>query len=77
MEAYFAFETKEKAVAFETYLKTGSGHAFAKRHFWLSHTRPAWKESKPLKSPFSITFTDLEGDLTRFQIPLKRKVEFA
>ena len=31
VEAYFAFETKEKAVAFETYLKTGSGHAFAKR----------------------------------------------
>ena len=33
VEAYFAFETNEKAVAFETYLKTGSGHAFAKRHF--------------------------------------------
>ena len=33
VEAYFAFETKEKAVAFEAYLKTGSGHAFAKRHF--------------------------------------------
>ena len=30
---YFAFETKEKAAAFEAYLKTGSGHAFAKRHF--------------------------------------------
>ena len=26
-------ETKEKAAAFEAYLKTGSGHAFAKRHF--------------------------------------------
>ncbi len=33
VEAYFAFETKEKAVAFEDYLKSGSGHAFAKRHF--------------------------------------------
>ena len=33
IEAYFAFETPEKAAAFETYLKTGSGHAFAKRHF--------------------------------------------
>ena len=33
VEAYFAFETKEKAAAFEAYLKTGSGHAFAKRHF--------------------------------------------
>ena len=31
--SYFAFETKEKATAFEAYLKTGSGHAFAKRHF--------------------------------------------
>ena len=26
-------ETKEKAAAFEAYLKTGSGHAFANRHF--------------------------------------------
>ena len=33
VEAYFAFETKEKAAAFEQYLKSGSGHAFAKRHF--------------------------------------------
>ena len=33
VEAYFAFETKEKAAAFEAYLKTGSGHAFANRHF--------------------------------------------
>ena len=33
IEAYFAFETNEKAVAFEAYLKTGSGHAFVKRHF--------------------------------------------
>ena len=33
VEAYFAFETKEKAAGFETYLKTGSGHAFANRHF--------------------------------------------
>ena len=33
VEAYFAFETKEKAAAFEQYLKSGSGYAFAKRHF--------------------------------------------
>ena len=33
VEAYFAFETKEKAAAFETYLKTGSGHTFSNRHF--------------------------------------------
>ena len=33
VEAYFAFETKEKVAAFEAYLKTGSGHAFANRHF--------------------------------------------
>lgn len=29
---YFADENKAKA--FERYLKHGSGHAFAKRHFW-------------------------------------------
>jgi len=28
------FDDGEKAVAFEHYLKTGSGYAFAKRHFW-------------------------------------------
>ena len=33
VEAYFAFETKEKAVAFENYLKSGSGREFARRHF--------------------------------------------
>ena len=33
LEVYIAFETKEKAAAFEAYLKTGSGHAFAKCHF--------------------------------------------
>jgi len=30
---YFAFETAEKARAFEDYLKSGSGHAFANKHF--------------------------------------------
>jgi predicted GIY-YIG superfamily endonuclease len=28
------FEDKAKAEAFERYLKDGSGHAFARRHFW-------------------------------------------
>lgn len=28
------FKEMKKAEAFETYLKHGSGHAFAKRHFW-------------------------------------------
>jgi putative endonuclease len=30
---YFAFADKEKAFAFETYFKSGSGRAFAKKHF--------------------------------------------
>lgn len=29
---YFAFDSKEKALTFEKYLKTGSGIAFAKKH---------------------------------------------
>lgn len=33
VETYIAFETEEKARAFELYLKSGSGHAFAKHHF--------------------------------------------
>ena len=28
------FSDDQKANAFEKYLKSGSGHAFAKRHFW-------------------------------------------
>lgn len=28
------FETQEKALVFEKYLKTGSGHAFAKKRLW-------------------------------------------
>jgi len=28
------FDDAEKAAAFEQYLKEGSGHAFARRHFW-------------------------------------------
>jgi len=30
---YFAFEDHKKAHAFERYLKSGSGRAFAKKHF--------------------------------------------
>src|SRR5205809_689509 len=32
LKFYAAFETQEGAQRFESYLKTGSGHAFAKRH---------------------------------------------
>ena len=32
VEIYIAFETLAKAQAFERYLKSGSGHAFAARH---------------------------------------------
>ena len=28
------FDDNARASAFETYLKSGSGHAFARRHFW-------------------------------------------
>jgi putative endonuclease len=31
---HLAFENQEKAEAFERYLKHGSGHAFASKHFW-------------------------------------------
>ncbi len=32
--SYHAFEEREKAAEFERYLKSGSGRAFAGRHFW-------------------------------------------
>ena len=31
---YLAFSEKSKAVEFETYLKSGSGHAFASKRLW-------------------------------------------
>ncbi|HEX9327150.1 MAG TPA: GIY-YIG nuclease family protein [Reyranella sp.] len=31
---YVAFSDQAKATTFERYLKSGSGHAFAKRHLW-------------------------------------------
>jgi putative endonuclease len=34
IKLYVAFETIEQAKKFELYLKSGSGHAFANRHFW-------------------------------------------
>ena len=33
LQLYIAFSSKEKAIAFEKYLKSGSGHSFAYRHF--------------------------------------------
>ena len=32
--AFIAFADHTRALAFEKYLKVGSGHAFARRHFW-------------------------------------------
>lgn len=34
LQTYIAFSTKPQATAFERYLKSGSGRAFANRHFW-------------------------------------------
>lgn len=31
---YIAFDEESKAIAFEKYLKSGSGHAFASKRFW-------------------------------------------
>ncbi len=32
--SFVGFDTKSKALNFEKYIKIGSGHAFAKKHFW-------------------------------------------
>lgn len=33
-KVYIAFNTLGQTQSFERYLKSGSGHAFANRHFW-------------------------------------------
>ena len=40
LKIYIAFETLEQAQPFESYLKGGSGHAFANSHFWLPAAQP-------------------------------------
>ena len=34
LHAYFSFVSKAKAIEFEKYLKSHSGRAFSKNHFW-------------------------------------------
>ena len=34
LATYIAFSSRTKAEAFERYLKSGSGHAFAKKRLW-------------------------------------------
>ena len=34
LEVYLGFKSKQKAIDFEKYLKSGSGRAFAKKRFW-------------------------------------------
>ena len=34
LRTYVAFSTRLQALAFERYLKSGSGHAFAKKRLW-------------------------------------------
>ncbi|MBM3852497.1 MAG: GIY-YIG nuclease family protein [Verrucomicrobia bacterium] len=34
LRTYLAFSSKPRALAFERYLKSGSGHAFAKKRLW-------------------------------------------
>ena len=34
LKTYVAFTDRAKAEAFERYLRSGSGHAFARKHLW-------------------------------------------
>jgi len=34
LNGYIAFSSEEKATSFERYIKSGSGHAFAKKRLW-------------------------------------------
>ena len=52
------------------------GKFHLKIHF-LSSKRPVCIVSKSLKSPFSITFSESEGDLPPLKFTLKRQQEFA
>ena len=51
VKLYVAFETLPLAQQFEHYLKTGSGHAFANRHFWSAGAPPVRSEGCPPPRP--------------------------
>jgi predicted GIY-YIG superfamily endonuclease len=34
LATYLAFSSKRQALAFESYLKTGSGYVFSRKHLW-------------------------------------------
>ncbi len=38
IEVIVSFKDKRKAQEFESYLKGGSGYAFARRHFWSANS---------------------------------------
>jgi len=46
--AYLAFSSPGGAAKFETYLKSGSGHAFAKKRLWSRATDPVEKFQKQI-----------------------------
>jgi predicted GIY-YIG superfamily endonuclease len=46
LQCYFAFETENLARNFERYLKSGSGRAFAKKHF-EENSPPGVSDSDP------------------------------
>ncbi len=51
LQTIIAFTEKEKAIAFEKYLKSHSGRAFAKKHFWaLRKIKPASAKSLQRRS---------------------------
>ncbi len=41
LQTYVAFSTKAHALAFEGYLKSGSGHAFARKRLWHPPAQPS------------------------------------
>jgi len=51
LKLYIAFESKDSALAFELYLKSGSGRAFCKRHF--AEEKCICRSGQPPENPAS------------------------
>ncbi len=47
IEVAIRFDDEKKAALFERYLKSGSGHAFANRHFW------SWRMCRVARAPLA------------------------
>ncbi len=67
MEWYCAFKTEKQAIAFEKYLKTGSGIAFMKKRFFKSSEETLEKDASKGR-PALLSYPTLKFRIAKMEI---------